>query len=166
MSIVTLRLPPVKRQTEQRPQSCPNCYGETFQRWGRVRKPVRDNRLRSVQVYRYHCCHCGYTFRYYPEGVDGADQGRRWLQEKDWLGGEFLPDLLNEAPVVVSNADDLGGRRRRQKVHVTKRIMVACRVVFLEERTLDDFDALIADHSEEGLVLVGKPCKFHFSPSR
>ncbi len=77
MSIVILQLPPVKRQTEKRPPSCPNCQGETFQRWGRVRKPVRDNRLRSVQVYRYRCCHCHRTFRHYPPGVDPADQTQR-----------------------------------------------------------------------------------------
>lgn len=77
MSIVILQLPAVKRQTEKRPPSCPNCQGETFQRWGRVRKPVRDNRLRSVQVYRYRCCHCHRTFRHYPPGVDPADQTQR-----------------------------------------------------------------------------------------
>jgi transposase-like protein len=92
MSIVILRLPAVKRQTEKRPPACPHCHGETFQRWGRVRKPVSDNRLRSVQVYRYHCCHCGYTFRYYPEGVDTADQTQRLrkLVTLYWLMGMSL----------------------------------------------------------------------------
>jgi transposase-like protein len=30
-----------------------------------------------VQVYRYHCCHCHRTFRFYPEGVSPADQTER-----------------------------------------------------------------------------------------
>lgn len=77
MSIVVLQLPDVKRKTETRPKKCPYCSGETFQRWGKVRKAVRDSRCRSVQVYRYRCCHCHRTFRHYPEGVDRADQTQR-----------------------------------------------------------------------------------------
>lgn len=77
MSIVVLQLPNVKRETETRPKKCPYCSGTTFQRWGKVRKAVRDKRYRSVQVYRYRCCHCGRTFRHYPDGVDRADQTQR-----------------------------------------------------------------------------------------
>ena len=77
MSIVVLQLPDVKRKSESRPQKCPYCQGETFQRWGKVGKPVRDNRYRSVQAYRYRCCHCHHTFRHYPQGVDRADQTQR-----------------------------------------------------------------------------------------
>ena len=80
MSIVVLRLPDVKRKSQIRPQHCPYCSGETFQRWGWVRKPVRDSRYRSVQVYRYRCCHCRRTFRHYPAGVDPADQTQRLRQ--------------------------------------------------------------------------------------
>lgn len=77
MSIVVLKLPDVKRKQEVRPQKCPYCEGETFQRWGRVRKPVRDVRLRGVGVYRYRCCHCKRTFRHYPAGSTSADQTER-----------------------------------------------------------------------------------------
>jgi transposase-like protein len=77
MSIVVLQLPDVKRKTETRPRQCRYCQGETFQRWGKVKKPVRDNRCRNVQVYRYRCCSCQHTFRHYPEGVDQADQTQR-----------------------------------------------------------------------------------------
>ena len=77
MSIVVLQLPDVKRRSEGRPGKCPYCGGETFQRWGQVRKPVKDNRYRTVQVYRYRCCRCGRTFRHYPEGVSNADQTER-----------------------------------------------------------------------------------------
>ncbi len=77
MSIVVLQLPDVKRKTETRPQTCRYCQGETFQRWGKVRKPIRDSQYRSAQPYRYRCCHCRRTFRHYPEGVDRADQTRR-----------------------------------------------------------------------------------------
>lgn len=49
----------------------------TFQRWGKVRKPIRDNQYRSAQPYRYRCCHCRRTFRRYPQGVDRADQTQR-----------------------------------------------------------------------------------------
>jgi len=77
MAIVTLSLPNVKQKTSLRPKQCPYCQGETFQRWGKVLKPVCDNRFHSVQVYRYRCCHCRRTFRHYPEGVDQADQTER-----------------------------------------------------------------------------------------
>lgn len=77
MSIVVLKLPEVKHQREERPQSCRYCAGETFQRWGVVNKPVKDVRVRNVKVYRYRCCHCHRTFRHYPEGSTSADQTER-----------------------------------------------------------------------------------------
>ena len=77
MSIVVLKLPAVKRNREERPQQCRYCEGETFQRWGRVNKPVKDIRVRNVQVYRYRCCHCKRTFRHYPEGNTSADETER-----------------------------------------------------------------------------------------
>ena len=77
MSIVILQLPDVKRKTEKRPHECPYCQGETFQRWGKVIKPVKDNCYRTTRLYRYCCCHCGRSFRHYPEGVDRADQTQR-----------------------------------------------------------------------------------------
>ena len=51
MSIVVLKLPTVKRKTEERPRRCPYCQGETFQRWGQVRKPVKDVHVRQVKIY-------------------------------------------------------------------------------------------------------------------
>jgi len=77
MSMVILQLPYVKRKSEARPKTCPNCHGETFQRWGTVTKVVKDNRYRTVEVYRYRCCHCKRTFRHYPAGVDRATQTQR-----------------------------------------------------------------------------------------
>ena len=77
MSIVVLQLPDVKSNTAIRPLKCKKCNGEVFQRWGQVTKPVVDNQLRSVQVYRYRCCRCRRTFRHYPQGVDQADQTQR-----------------------------------------------------------------------------------------
>lgn len=40
-------------------------------------RPIRGNRYHSVQVYRYHCCHCRRTFRHYPKGVEQTDQTQR-----------------------------------------------------------------------------------------
>jgi len=77
MSIVVLKLPDVKRKTEERPKECPYCAGETFQRWGQVKKPVKDTMCRNIRVYRYRCCRCRRTFRYYPAGATGADQTER-----------------------------------------------------------------------------------------
>ena len=77
MAIVVLKLPDVKQNREERPKQCRYCQGETFQRWGRVNKPVKDLRVRNVKVYRYRCCHCQRTFRHYPEGNTSADQTER-----------------------------------------------------------------------------------------
>lgn len=92
MSIVVLQLSDVKRKTEIRPKKCRYCPGETFQRWGKVRKPVRDHRYRSVQVCRYRCCHCRRTFRHYPQGADRADQTQRMrkLAAIYWMLGMSL----------------------------------------------------------------------------
>ena len=78
MSIVVLKLPGVKRKREERPRQCLYGEGGTFQRWGAVKKPVKDTRVRNVKVYRYRCCQCKRTFRHYPEGNSGADQTERW----------------------------------------------------------------------------------------
>ena len=77
MTILVLKLPDVKRKTEERPKKCPYCPGETFQRWGKNKKAVRDPRCRTVQVYRYRCCRCRRTFRHYPEGISRAAQTKR-----------------------------------------------------------------------------------------
>lgn len=133
MSIVILQLPEVKRKTETRPKQCLNCTGETFQRWGGKRKPVRDNRYRSVRVYRYLCCRCRQTFRYYPQGVDRADQTQRLrkLAAVFWVLGMSLRGVqlaLSAFGVQVSHmtvwrdiqeqADLLDKRRRWQPVRV------------------------------------------------
>ncbi len=133
MPIVVLQLPPVKQKTESRPQECPNCSGETFQRWGKVRKPVRDKRYRSVQVYRYRCCSCRRTFRHYPQGVDRADQTQRLrkLAALGWVLGMSLRGMvmfLSAIDVTVSHmtvwrdlqeqAKLLEKRRRWQPVRV------------------------------------------------
>jgi transposase-like protein len=96
MPIVVLQLPVVKRKNETRPEKCPYCQGETFQRWGKVRKPVRDNRYRNVQAYRYRCCHCRRTFRHYPQGVDRADQTLRLrnLVAVYWVLGMSLRSVV------------------------------------------------------------------------
>jgi len=77
MSIVVLKLPEVKGKAEKRPVKCPRCKGEILQRWGgRIRK-IRDHQVKEAVVYRYRCTSCKHTFRYYPNGVDRAQQSQR-----------------------------------------------------------------------------------------
>jgi transposase-like protein len=92
MSIVVLKLPEVKPSNAIRPQTCPYCSGETFQRWGGKKKAVKDNRLQEVVVYRYRCNDCRRTFRHYPEGVDRASQTQRLrkLAAMAWVLGLSL----------------------------------------------------------------------------
>lgn len=74
---IVIQLPQVKRSREERPTQCPYCQGGTFQRWGGVKKRVKDPRVKSVRVYRYRCTSCGGTFRQYPQGVGRATQSAR-----------------------------------------------------------------------------------------
>lgn len=46
-------------------------------RHGSATKPVRDHRLREVEVHRYKCACCSRTFRHYPSGVSKKDQSER-----------------------------------------------------------------------------------------
>jgi transposase-like protein len=98
MSIVVLKLPDVKSEAEGRPQRCPSCQGNTFQRWGGRLRKIRDPQVGYVMVYRYRCCGCRHTFRHYPEGVDAAQQSQRlrklaalmWVMGLSYRGIEAL----------------------------------------------------------------------------
>ena len=74
---IGLQLPKVKPNKNTRPPKCPYCKGETFQRWGQMKKQVKDPRVRTVRVYRYKCTSCRRTFRDYPAGVARALQSER-----------------------------------------------------------------------------------------
>ena len=76
MSIV-LQLSSVHRNTSTRPQHCKYCKGETFQRWGQVKRRIKDTKIRTAEVYRYRCNECKRTFRHYPEGISAAQQSER-----------------------------------------------------------------------------------------
>lgn len=89
MSIVIIQLPDVKETEEKRPSHCPKCGGETFQRWGRSKREVRDPQIKQVCIYRYRCCSCQRTFRHYPAGIDRARQTQRMrtLAAIGWILG-------------------------------------------------------------------------------
>lgn len=133
MSIVLLRLPEVKRKNGERPKNCPYCDGQILQRWGKGIKPVKDDRRRTVIVYRYSCCGCRRTFRHYPEGVDRADQTQRLrkLVTICWVLGMSLRGVRTILPAfrvtlshmsvwrdIQEQAKQLEKRRRWQPVRV------------------------------------------------
>ncbi len=74
---IVIQLPEVRRANPKRPSRCPYCQGETFQRWGLVKRRLKDTRVRSVSVPRYKCTSCKSTFRFYPEGVNASQQSER-----------------------------------------------------------------------------------------
>ncbi len=80
MSIVVLKLPDVKSEAEGRPEQCPSCKGDIFQRWGGQMRQIRDPHVHDMMVHRYRCCSCRHTFRHYPPGVDQAQQSQRLRQ--------------------------------------------------------------------------------------
>lgn len=74
---IVLQLPKVKRIEAERPQKCKYCKGELLQRWGQVRKQIKDTKIRQVKAYRYRCTRCRRTFRHYPAGVERGMQSER-----------------------------------------------------------------------------------------
>ncbi len=74
---IILQLPEVKRNNFIRPSKCPYCEGETFQRWGKEKRKIKDTKVRTVEVCRYRCTNCGRTFRQYPEGISHTQQSQR-----------------------------------------------------------------------------------------
>lgn len=80
MPVVVLRLPDISTQYYFRPEKCPHCDSVLLQRWGQVKKPVRDPEEKIKTIYRYRCLECNKTFRHYPKGVDQATRTRRVRQ--------------------------------------------------------------------------------------
>ncbi len=77
MPTVMIRIPEVGVQPEGAPEGCEGCGGKRMQRWGRIRRRVRDVGVREVTVERWRCGGCGRTVRRYPEGVSQAQQTAR-----------------------------------------------------------------------------------------
>ena len=75
--MIVLQLPQVHRTNSVRPNQCKYCQCEILQRWGEVKKAIKDTKIRTVRVPRYYCTSCQRTFRHYPEGIDRAIQSER-----------------------------------------------------------------------------------------
>lgn len=134
MAIVVLKLKNVKRKSTERPRECPYCEGETFQRWGQVKKKIKDVKVKSVSVYRYRCGHCGRTFRYYPEGTTCADQSERlkqfaticWTLGLSHRGVSFILSGLEVSLAHMSVWRDVqaeAGQRKKQNRKKLVRVM-------------------------------------------
>ena len=78
--MIVLQLSQVKRNQAERPRRCPNCGGDTFQRWGGQTRRIKDHKIRTVKIYRYKCTNCKRTFRHYPEGISHTQQSERMKQ--------------------------------------------------------------------------------------
>lgn len=96
MPVIWLKLPEVERTTDIRPKGCPYCGNCILQRWGQVKKPLRDATGLLTEIYRYRCGECERTFRHYPDGVDRADQTLRIRQVAGlaWLMGMSTRDVV------------------------------------------------------------------------
>jgi DNA-directed RNA polymerase subunit RPC12/RpoP len=110
MPLLWLKLPEVEmnsQEADQRPQNCPYCDSQILQRWGRIKKTVRDAQEEDLVLYRYRCMDCERTFRHYPEGVDRSDQSPRIRQIAGlaWTMGLSTRDVvaaLNKVGVHMS----------------------------------------------------------------
>ena len=76
MSTVLLRLHPLVKDTDKRPDQCPYCGSQVLQRWGQVTKPVVVRKDVTAILFRYRCKECDRTFRHYPTGIDRSNYSR------------------------------------------------------------------------------------------
>lgn len=97
MSVVILRRRKTKSHQAGRPSECPYCGSEVFQRWGEVKKSIKDKDLDDVSFYRYRCEECNRTFREYPEGIDRSyySLGTKQLAGLIWALGYSYRDIVN-----------------------------------------------------------------------
>ncbi len=137
MAIVLLQLPDFERKSKIRRKKCLHYRGNTFQHWGQVPKPVRDNRYRRVQVYRYRCCRCKHTFRHYSPG--GGP-------------GRSNPALAQADSCVVGIGFEFAGRRGGA-------VRLGLDLIVSSEQLLE----LIK--SEQGAVGLTAPCSLRSLPS-
>jgi DNA-directed RNA polymerase subunit RPC12/RpoP len=70
MPVIVLRIRNLQTSENDRPENCPYCGSQVFQRWGSYSKNVQDANPEVSLFYRYRCNACGHTFRNYPPGVD------------------------------------------------------------------------------------------------
>ena len=117
MPIVIIQLPEVKEIEESRPEKCPYCAGDTFQRWGgRVRR-IKDPQIKEGVVYRYRCCTCGRTFRHNPPGITRAQQSERmkklaavcWARGLSHRGVSFILTAFGQLMSHMSSWRDVQG---------------------------------------------------------
>jgi DNA-directed RNA polymerase subunit RPC12/RpoP len=96
MSVILLRLPELRTKTSGRPNQCPYCDSQILQRWGRVKKQVKDMCDVVAVIYRYKCLDCGRTFRDYPDDIDRSDHGRniRRLAAVLWALGFSYREII------------------------------------------------------------------------
>ena len=97
MPVILLRPKNIPVKTDSRPDHCPYCGSDLFQRWGEVTKPVRDGQALNLTIFRYRCESCHRTFRSYPQGVDRSDysQATRQLAALIWALGYSYRDVVN-----------------------------------------------------------------------
>ena len=138
MSVILLRLPELNTDTNNRPHQCPYCGSQILQRWGKVKKQVKDIGEFVAVIYRYRCLDCERTFRDYPDDIDRSDHGRniRRLAAVLWaLGFSYreITRIFDEKKVNLSRStiwregqevnSQLSGRRinqLRQDYHIDK----------------------------------------------
>ena len=96
MSVVLLRRRNPKHHPSGRPNQCPYCGSDLFQRWGEVTKAIKDKNSLTVSLYRYRCEMCHRTFRDYPGGVDRSrySLGTRQLAALIWALGYSFRDIV------------------------------------------------------------------------
>lgn len=96
MPVVLLHRRKSKLHRFVRPSQCPNCGSAIFQRWGEVKKPIRDKDGVNVTVYRYRCELCQKTFRDYPVGFDRSNYslGTKQLAALIWALGYSYRDIV------------------------------------------------------------------------
>jgi hypothetical protein len=151
------------------PTHCPrpSCLSQTFRRYGKPKKRVRDPSVREVRAQRWQCTECERTFRLYPAGVSHRQQTQRLqaLSVYLWLLGVSLggvADLLLafgcplSRPAILGNLQRAGtAARRRLRDRLRSGLIVQMIAVDCTHVTLRGTEKVVVQtvNAQSGLTL-------------
>ncbi len=107
MAVIVLRFNDFQPNLNDRPERCPYCGCQVFQRWGVGEKNIQDANPEVGEYHRYRCNACQRTFRHYAVGIDHThlSQRIRKIAGIAWalgLSARDVVDLLKEFGVEIS----------------------------------------------------------------
>lgn len=107
MAVIVLKFDDFQTNLNDRPERCPYCGCQVFQRWGVGEKNVQDANPEVGEYHRYRCNACQRTFRHYAAGIDKTrlSQRIRKIAGIGWalgLSARDVVEILKDFGVEIS----------------------------------------------------------------